>query len=57
VGVNYSKSIDFEKIKQIKRCVKYMAKEIKAGKYIKYTVKRYTGIELTENEVREIEES
>ena len=56
VGVNYGRCIDFEKIKQIKRSVEYIAEEIKAGGDIKYTVKRYTGIELTESEVREIEE-
>ncbi len=57
LGVKYGRSIDFKKLKEIKRSVEFMAKLIRDGKNPEKVVKKYANITLTPEEVKEIEES
>jgi len=56
VGLKHGHSIDINQILKIKRSVYYMAKEIKKGGDIAEVVEKYTGIKLTDEEIRYIEE-
>ncbi len=55
LGVKYGRSIDFNKLKHIKRSVYYMAELIKKGEDPAKVVKKYANITLTPEEVKEIE--
>lgn len=56
VGLKHGHSIDTNKILEIKRSIEFMVKEIKKGKDIAEVVEIYTGIKLTDEEIRYIEE-
>ncbi|ALM76338.1 alkaline phosphatase [Thermococcus barophilus] len=56
VGINYGKVVDVDKILSIKKSASFMAAEIKKGGDIKEVVKKYTGIELTDDEVEYIKQ-
>jgi len=52
--LNYGHSIDTNKILEINKRIEYMVKEIKKGKDIAKVVEKYTGIKLTDEEIRYI---
>ena len=57
VGIDYEDPIDEERILSIRASVDKMAKEIKNGGDPKKVIKKYTGMDLTDEEVKKIKEA
>jgi len=57
VGIDYGDPIDEDRILSIKASTGKMAKEIKNGADPKEVIKKYTGIDLTDEEVKKIKEA
>nr|CCE70453.1 TPA: alkaline phosphatase IV precursor [Pyrococcus abyssi GE5] len=57
IGLNYGHSVDIDSIRRIDASIEEMSKEIKSGGDIRDVIRRHTGLELTDEEVKEIEEA